>query len=60
MNRKDLDSLNELYLSVYDGEQLNEAPSREAQGARKAIESGKRIGLAGNNFGQNVGSLKLK
>jgi hypothetical protein len=26
MNRKDLDSLNELYLSVYDGEQLNEAP----------------------------------
>jgi hypothetical protein len=26
MNRKDLDALNELYLSVYDGEQLNEAP----------------------------------
>jgi hypothetical protein len=26
MNRKDLDSLNELYLSVYDGEQLDEAP----------------------------------
>jgi hypothetical protein len=26
MNKKDLDSLNELYLSVYDGEQLNEAP----------------------------------
>jgi hypothetical protein len=24
MNRKDLDALNELYLSVYDGEQLNE------------------------------------
>ena len=26
MNRKDLDALNELYLSVYDGEQLDEAP----------------------------------
>jgi len=26
MNRKDLDALNELYLSVYSGEQLNEGP----------------------------------
>lgn len=59
MNRKDLDALNELYLSVYDEEQLNEAPGQEAQGVRKAIQSGKSIGLAGNNFRQNVGSLKL-
>jgi hypothetical protein len=31
MNRKDLDALNELYLSVYDGEQLNEAPGGKAR-----------------------------
>lgn len=59
MNKKDLDALNELYLSVYDGEQLSENLGQEAQGVRKAIQSGKSIGLAGNNFGQNVGSLKL-
>ena len=28
MNRKDLDALNELYLSVYDEEQLNEGPPK--------------------------------
>jgi hypothetical protein len=32
MNRKDLDALNELYLSVYDGEQLNEAPEAPTYG----------------------------
>ena len=36
MNRKDLDALNELYLSVYGEEQLNEEPteSRDARLAR--------------------------
>ena len=32
MNRKDLDALNELYLSVYDGEQLDEAPEAPTYG----------------------------
>jgi hypothetical protein len=31
MNKKDLDALNELYLSVYGGEQLNEAPGGKAR-----------------------------
>jgi hypothetical protein len=49
MNKKDLDALNELYLSVYDGEQLNEAPvtgfrpvDRVLQGAQAFIQGNPR------------------
>ena len=49
MNRKDLDALNELYLGVYDGEQLNEAPvtgfrpvDRVLQGAQAFIQGNPR------------------
>ena len=49
MNRKDLDALNELYLSVYDGEQLDEAPvtgfrpvDRFLQGAQAFIQGNPR------------------
>jgi len=54
MNKKDLDALNELYSSVYSGEQLDEAPAPwETEGFRKS-NAGKfvsKVSNAARSFG---------
>jgi len=70
-----LNEIGNLYESIAasDQEQLNEGggigagiaaqqarqQKAQAQGTRKALQQGKSIGLASNEAGQNVGSLKL-
>ena len=47
MNRKDLDALNELYLSVYDEEQLNERVGTALDAANELDRQGRGIAAAG-------------
>ena len=47
MNRKDLDALNELYLSVYDEEQLNEKVGTALDAANELDRQGRGIAAAG-------------
>jgi len=47
MDKKDLDSLNELYLSVYGGEQLNEKVGTALDAANELDRQGRGIAAAG-------------
>jgi hypothetical protein len=67
MNRKDLDALNELYLSVYSGEQLNENAYSDLikrgyspSAANQMVQRNKNVEARGGGLGQiGAGMIRL-